>query len=71
MNAVADGFLFLSINGGPVTSIPVHVETDKIVMELWYGTERNTSACPAVRALIEGVLTVMHDQVPAPPPNQN
>lgn len=67
----ADGYLFLSINGGPVTSIPVHVDTDRLIMELWYGTECDTSACPSVRALIEGVLTVMHDQVPAPNQNPN
>jgi hypothetical protein len=57
----AKGFLFLTVNGGPVVSVPVSVETDKLVMELWYGDHDAANADPAVRAHIEGILTRLED----------
>jgi hypothetical protein len=57
----ASGFLFLTVNGGPVVSVPVSVETDKLVMELWYGDHDAANADPAVRAHIEGILTRLDD----------
>jgi hypothetical protein len=57
----ATGFLFLTVNGGPVVSVPVSVETDKLVMELWYGDHDAANADPAVRAHIEGILTRLED----------
>lgn len=57
----ASGFLFLTINGGPVVSVPVTVDTGRIVMELWYGDYDASTADPSVRAVVEGVLTAMTD----------
>ena len=71
MNAVADGYLFLSINGSPVTSIPVHIQTNTVIMEISYGDQHDTSACPSVRELLESILTTMRDQVPESQPNQH
>lgn len=69
MNAV--GFVFLSIDDGPVTSLPIQINTDKLVMEISYGTEHAASACPSVRALVEGILTTMHDHAPQSEPTPN
>ena len=71
MNAVADGYVFLSIDGGPVSSLPIQINTDKIVTEIIIGTEQHESACPSVRALLESILTTMRDQVPESQPNQH
>lgn len=57
----AKGYLFLSINSGPIVSFPVRLDTDRIKMEFWCGDEDASTADPSVRAVVEGVLTSMAD----------
>lgn len=55
----ADGFLFLSINNGPVTSVPVAISGDRFEIDLWYGGV-DASESPH-RAHITGLLTPVTD----------
>ena len=59
---LATGYLFLSVNAGPVVSIPVRVDTDRITMEVWFGHELTACEAPEARAVIEGVLTGLSSQ---------
>jgi hypothetical protein len=62
----ANGYLFLSVNDGPVSSIPVTIDSDKLVMELWYGDLDASTCDPSVRAVVEAVLVKMTDCQPEP-----
>jgi hypothetical protein len=55
----ATGYLFLSVNDGPVVSVPVTVETGRLMLEMWFGDLDASSADPALRCRIEGILTAL------------
>jgi hypothetical protein len=57
----AKGHLYLTINGGPVISLPVRINTDRLIMEFWYGDIDASTPDPDMRARIEGILTAMSD----------
>jgi hypothetical protein len=57
---IPDGYLFLSINDGPVVSVPVRpvgVDANRIIVEVWYGPIEASTADSSVRARVEGILT--------------
>jgi hypothetical protein len=60
----AKGFLYMTINGGPAISFPVKIDTDKIIMEFWYGDIDASTPDPDIRARIEGILTRMSESQP-------
>jgi hypothetical protein len=51
------GYLFISVNNGPVISVPVSSETGRLMLELWYGGADAEHAAPELRNRIEGILT--------------
>jgi hypothetical protein len=57
----ANGYLFLTINGGPAVSFEVKIDTAPIIMEFWYGDIDASTPDPDMRARIEGILTAMSD----------
>jgi hypothetical protein len=52
------GYLFISVNNGPVISVPVSAETGRLMLEMWYGGADAEHVGPELRARIEGILTV-------------
>lgn len=66
----ATGFLFLSVNNGPVVSVPVTEHTGRLMLEMWFGGQDAQAVDPELRCRIEGILTAssVSEQSPAASP---